>query len=106
MLSVSVNRYGGEASLREAIDEMHVKLHCCGADGYGDWSRIFWIRNASVTSHKKLAVPASCCDRATYSECVTSAPGDLPEVLTVYKRGCNPVLKQHLRYSTVFRLSK
>jgi len=99
MLSVSVNRYGGDATLRQVIDEMHAKLHCCGADGYGDWSRVFWVGNASVTSRKVLAVPRSCCDRAAHSECVTSVPGDLPEVLTVHKRGCSSVLKQHLRYT-------
>jgi len=99
MLSVSVHRYGGDAILRQVIDEMQAKLHCCGADGYGDWSRIFWVGNASVTSRKELAVPPSCCDRATYSECVTRVPGDLPEVLTIYKRGCSSVLKQHLRYT-------
>ena len=101
MLSVSVNRYGGDETLRQVIDEMHAKLHCCGADGYGDWTHIFWVGNASVTSRRELAVPASCCDRAAYSEsqCVTSVPGDLPEVLTVYKRGCSSVLKQHLRYA-------
>jgi len=98
MLTVSMNRYGGDATLRRVIDEMHAKLHCCGADGYGDWSRIFWVGNATVTSRRQLAVPLSCCDRAAYSDCVTSVPGDLPEVLTAYKRGCNTVLKQHLRY--------
>jgi len=99
VLSVSINRYGGDATLRDVIDEMHAKLHCCGADGYGDWSRIFWVSTATVTSRKELAVPRSCCDRAAYAECVTSVPGDLPEVLTVHKRGCSSVLKQHLRYT-------
>jgi len=100
MLSVSINRYGGDETLREVIDEMHRKLHCCGADGYGDWTRIFWTSNASVTSRKKVAVPSSCCDTSAsheIRECVTTAPGDLPEMLTVFKRGCNSVLRQHMR---------
>ena len=99
MLTVSMHRYGADETLRVIIDDLQAELHCCGADGFSDWTRIFWTGNATVTSRRHVAVPRSCCDRAAgYSRCVSSAPGDLPELLTAYKRGCNTVLRQHLRY--------
>ena len=99
MLTVSMHRYGADETLRVIIDDLQTELHCCGADGFSDWTRIFWTGNATVTSRRHVAVPRSCCDRAAgYSRCVSSAPGDLPELLTAYKRGCNTVLRQHLRY--------
>nr|XP_014719708.1 tetraspanin-10 [Equus asinus] len=103
-LRVAITHYQDDPDLRFLMDQVQLRLQCCGAASYQDWQRNLFF-NCSSPGVQACSLPASCCinpweDGASVNDQCGFGVLGLDEDAAqrvVHLEGCSPPLRQWLR---------
>ncbi|KAM9596637.1 tetraspanin-10 [Trichechus inunguis] len=105
-LHVAISHYQDNPDLCFLLDQVQLRLQCCGAISYRDWQLNPYF-NGSSPGVQACSLPASCCidpgeeGASVHTQCGSGAlrPGEAAARRVVHLEGCGPRLRGWLHQS-------
>ncbi|CAG9769341.1 unnamed protein product [Ceutorhynchus assimilis] len=96
--SVQVN-YDTNPNIKQILDTIQSKMHCCGADNPMDWSRNKDINLGIISKPTEYNIPQSCCrENIAVSQCEAHTKSikisEIPNYDYIYDKGCYILIRE------------
>ncbi|KAL1506491.1 hypothetical protein ABEB36_005847 [Hypothenemus hampei] len=97
----TIQEYDTSKNMRDLLDSLQSKMHCCGVDSPSDWARNKDINLGIASKPTKFNIPESCCRKGIAdSQCIAVTQeikiGESPNYDVIHPRGCHIVIKEFI----------